>query len=365
MPDPHVVVGAMTDGSFVASRLPRIAHLGGPFVRRPRIVTITFTGDDPRIVSRVEEFGATIARASWWRTVVDGYCARQDDCVGDAQSAVAVRLDEALPAEVHAVEISALLRRHAGNGRFGRLDSELVLLVYLPRGVTLRDAFVTRYCDGPRAFHRALRLDSTTIAYAVIPRCGDEAVLTATASHELLEMTLNVDPARPGFAFRQEPLTHGFAAAGHEAMDPCGFITDETSVREGGFLVRRAWSNRAASAGHDPCAPRSGDRPFVALIPSQPAVRLLRDGETVTIGLQAAADRPIGRWSVSAVDLTGGQESARYVDVTLDKIDVSPGDAAMLRLTRRRAHRKHLSVVGIVSRVDSFSYLWPLAVVSR
>jgi hypothetical protein len=356
----------MTNGAFVAARLPRVAYLGGPFVRRPRIVSITFTGDDPGVVAAVERFGATIARTTWWRTVVDGYCASESDCVGEAQSAIAVRLDETLPGEVHAVEVSALLRREARAGRFGRLDSELILLVYLPRGVTLRDALVDRYCgSGPRAFHRALRLDEKSIGYAVLPRCADESALTATASHELLETTLSVDPARPGFAIRPEPLAHGFTAAGHGAMDPCGFITNDTVLRAGAFAVRRAWSNRAASEGRDPCAPRSADRPYVALVPGQPAVRLRHDGDTATIPLQAAADRPVGKWSVSAVDLTGAQELARYVDVALDKTEVTPGATATLTLTRRRAHRTHMSVVGIVSTVDSSSFLWPLAVVSR
>jgi uncharacterized protein YfaS (alpha-2-macroglobulin family) len=68
---------------------------------------------------------------------------------------------------------------------------------------------------------------------------------------------------------------------------------------------------------------------------------------------------------VSAVDLTGAQEHTRYVDVALDKTEVAPGETATLTVTRRKAHPKGLSVVGLVSTIDSNSYLWPVAVITR
>ena len=44
---------------------------------------------------------------------------------------------------------------------------------------------------------------------------------------------------------------------------------------------------------------------------------------------------------------------------------MAPGDTVTLTLTRRMAHPKGLSVVGLVSTIDSNSYLWPVAVISR
>ena len=357
---------ATTNGELLAQRLPRVEYRSGPFVRRPRVVTITFAEDDPRLVSRLEQFSDIITRTPWWRAVVAGYCAKDDDCIGEGRSGLSVRLNETLPAEVHAVDISAILRRHADAGRLGPLDSESLLLVYLPPAVSLRDASVARYCgDGPRAFHRALRFDQKAVGYAVMPRCGDEAALTATTSHELLEMATSPDPAQPGFAFVQSSFTRGFTAAGSEAMDPCGLITSQTDVVEGTFVVRRAWSNRAASRGHDPCVPAPAERPYVGLVPQQATVRLLNDGDSVTISLEAAADQPVAGWAVSAVDLTGSQEHEQYVEVALDKSVVTPGETATVRITRRKAHPKHLSVVGIVSTIGADSYLWPVAVVTR
>jgi len=354
------------NGTLIARHLPRVEYRGGPFVRRPRLVTITFAGDDPQIVSRLERFADTITRTPWWRAVVAGYCASDGDCIGESRSSLPVRLDDTLPAEVHAVDISALLRRYASAGRLGPLDSESLLLVYLPSGVRLGDAFVAQYCrDGPRAFHRALRVGDTTVGYAVLPRCAGEAALTGSASHELLEMVTNPDTSQPGFAFVSGSFTSGFTGAGHEPMDPCGVITRQTETVEAGFVVRRAWSNGAASQGHDPCVPADDDRPYVALVPQQPAVRLVNEGDSATLVLVAAADRPVAQWAVSAVDLTGAQEHVPSVEVALDRSVVAPGDTATLRITRRAAQPKARAFVGIVSTRGADSFLWPVAVVMR
>src|SRR5687767_6544968 len=59
---------------LIAERLPRIVHRGGPFLRRPEITTVTFAGEDRKLVARLEEFGGRIVRSAWWREVAEGYC---------------------------------------------------------------------------------------------------------------------------------------------------------------------------------------------------------------------------------------------------------------------------------------------------
>lgn len=356
---------ATTNGEELASRLPRIEFRGGPFIRHPRIITITFTGDDPQLVARLQTFGNTIARTSWWRAVSNGYCGKSGECIGDGQDGVSVVLDDPLPPRTHAVDVSAILRRHAAAGRFGALDADALLLVYLPSGVQLNDAFVPSYCgDGPRAFHRALRLDDRVIGYAVMPRCGDEAALTGTASHELLEIVTSPDTSRPGFAFTMSAPARGFTGAGTEVVDPCGLITRDMEIVESGFTVRRAWSNRSAAEGRDPCVPASAERAYVALMPERQVVRLINRGDSATLTLQAASDRPIETWRVQAIDVTGSQQRERFVDLDLDRTEVAPGESATLRITLRRPPATRL-VVGIESTVDGRSYLWPLEVLTK
>ncbi len=354
------------NGNFIARRLPRVVYRGGPFIRRPRIVTVTFRGDDPKLVSRLEQFGARITRTRWWREVTEGYCAKARDCIGKGRPSVNVRLDAVLPAAVRDVDVETLLAREAEADRLGPLDTDTVILAYLPVGVGLSDAFVPRYCDsGPRAFHRALKIGKMKVAFAVLPRCGDEAQLTSTASHEIVEAVTNPDPSARGFAFEQSSANLGFTASGIEPVDPCGLLTmDNHRTLESGFVVQRAWSNRAASLGRDPCVP-SVTQPYVALVPRQSTVRLKQEGEGATITLDAAAAQLVPAWSLSAFDLTGHQDGAQYVDVSLDRTKVRAGQTANLTITFRKSNARGLCVVGVVSTIGNRSYMWPVAVIMR
>ena len=281
------------DGGLLARKLPRIEYRGGPFLRHPQLVTITFANDEPQLVSRLEQFGDTITRSNWWHAVVGGYCSKPGVCIGDGRAGTPVHIAETLPSDVSDADIDALLHRTAEAGRLGPLDDDALLLVYLPNGVQLSDA-TTHYCTGhARAFHRSLDLAGQRVALAVLPRCGDEAQLTASASHEILEATTNPFPAQRGFAFVPGSAPSGFSAAGLEPVDPCGLITmDGHATTESGFVVHRAWSNRAAAQAQDPCVPSRPDRPYVMLVPREPAVRLAHEGDTATVMLDASTAGP-------------------------------------------------------------------------
>jgi hypothetical protein len=370
--------------ALVAERLPRVVYQGGPFLRRPRVVTVTFAGDDPAIVALLERFGETIADTPWWRESVAGYCAAEGDCIGSGRLGRAVRLEEKLPARIHGVDVAALLRREAAAGRFGPLDPDSVLLVYLPAGVTLFDAFHEHFCDGgPRAFHRSLRWDGGVNGYSVVARCGDEAATTATASHELVEIATNPNTQKRGFAIEPHSSYAGFVAAGVEPMDPCGILTRDTNwTLADGFAVQRAWSNRAAALGLDPCGGAAGEPSYVALVPRQPLVRLREIGERAEVVLDAIAGgstatpgmlgmpgrpeipgvpEPAG-WEVWVVDLTGDQDGERYVDVAIDRTSVAAGDSVRLTVELRRRHPGDATVVGLLSTLGGRTHLWPLAV---
>jgi hypothetical protein len=344
-----------------------VVYQGGPFLRHPRIVTITFQGEDPQLVTRLAQFGDKITRSDWWRTVTAGYCTKAGDCVGEGRPGLHVQLDEELPATINAAGVEALLEREVKARRFGPLDRDELLLVYLPKGVSLADAFVPRYCaGGPRAYHSALRSGRGKVPYAVLPRCGDEAELTSVASHEILEATTNPDPSSRGFAFVQDSSTLGFTAAGREPVDPCGLLTmDGHRALADGFVVQRAWSNNAASLGRDPCVPSSGRRPYLALVPRQSTIRLAQEGQSITVTLEAAAEHSVPAWAVSAFDLTGYQDQKKYVDLSLDKSRVATGETASLTITLRQRGAKRLCIVGIVSTLGTHSYMWPLAVVMQ
>lgn len=356
------------DGAeLLASRLPRVTYRGGLFLRHLRVVTITFAGDDAVLVARLEQFGDAVPRSPWWRASVDGYCAKAGDCIGDGRRGLAIHLAEALPARVHAVDLSALLRREASAGHLGTVDPETVFVVYLPAGITLFDAFHDHFCDGePRAFHRALRYDGRVNGFAVLPRCGGEKELTATASHELVELATNPDTSQRGFAIDQDATGLAFTAAGVEPMDPCGLITRDTNrATESGYSVQRAWSNRAAARGMDPCGRESTAAPYAALVPRQPALLLAAVGDRATVVLDAASVGLTGEWGVSAIDLSGEATGEKYFDARLDRSSVAQGQTVTLTVELRRNPPGKTGAVGLVSTYGDQVRLWPLTVNTR
>jgi hypothetical protein len=365
---PLVSAGDAPDGRrLIAERLPRVVYGGGPFLRRPEVTTVTFAGDDSRLVARLEGFGAGIVRSPWWREVTDGYCASAHDCIGPGPAGRAVRLRRTLPRQVRDVDVEALLEDEAATGALAGLGTDALVLAYLPPGVVLSDAFHQRYCGGgPRAFHRMARGANVSFAFAVVPRCGDERETTATASHEIVEATTNPDPNVPGFRIGLESGATAFTAHGSEPVDPCGLLNrDRHRAVDGGFRVQRAWSNRAAARGLDPCVPAVPERPYLALVPRQPVVRLASEGAAATIALDAASDRAVPPWRVSAVDLTGTREGGRYVEARLDKQRAASGDTVVLSLRVLRLHPRQRTVVGLVSYAGTYTHVWPLAVSMR
>lgn len=358
---------AEVDGGLVASKFPRVAHRGGPFLRNPRIVTVTFGGDEAETVATLERFGDVIARTPWWRTVVDDYCAKADDCIGEGSAGPAARLGDVLPPVVRDTDVDEAIERAIRSGSIDVSSPDALLLVYLPPGVLLTDAYVARYCTlGPRAFHRSLPLGERKIPYAVVPRCGDVAATTSTASHELLEATTNPDPSQRGFSFESGSAYLGFTAAGLEPVDPCGLVTrDGHRTTESGFVVQRAWSNRQAALGHDPCVPALPKAPYLALVPRRPTVRLQSEGESVTLDVDAVADVRVPPWKAAAVDVTGDQDHASYFDLALDEATVERGARSTLTITLRTRPPRGLGIVGLVSTLDATTHMWPIAVVTR
>ena len=358
---------ADTELRLIAQRLPRVVHRGGPFLRRPEVTTVTFRGDDPKMVTRLEQFGDQIGRSAWWREVTEGYCAPAADCIGAGRVGRAVRLATRLPARVRDVEVERWIADEAGAGALAGLGADALVLVYLPPGVALSDAFHDAYCaPGPRAYHRMLRTTGASFPYAVIPRCQDEAETTATASHEILEAATNPDPDRPGFRIEPGPATVAFRLRGAEPVDPCGLLTmDSHRAHDNGFLVQRAWSNEAAARGADPCVPAAAEHPYVALVPRQAVVRLAGPGASASIVLDAVADRVVPGWCVSTKNLSASDDGVPSLDIGIDRAEVRRGEQVTLTVRLVGVPARPMAVIGLVSHQGDRSSLWPLAVSLR
>jgi hypothetical protein len=103
----------------------------------------------------------------------------------------------------------------------------------------------------------------------------------------------------------------------------------------------------------------------VALLPQQPAVRLAKVGDRVTISAVAAADRPVPAWAVSTFVRSGFRDEEPCVEAALDRSSVVPGQTAYLTLTRRTPDPKRLCIVDLRSTLGHDTHVWPMAVVLR
>lgn len=351
---------------LIADRLPRVTHHGGRFLRSPRLHTVTFLDDDPTIVTALERFGEAIGMTEWWESAVGGYCAGTDDCVGRLRTGRPLRLDDRLDGQVTDATIEGSLHDAIDAGRLGPIDDNTLVVVYLPPDVEFGDARHPRYCGaGPRALHQTLRRPGTVVPYAVVPRCGDLDQVTISASHEILEATTNPEPANRGFGIAGDADGLPFTYGGAEPADPCRLLTTSPMWREAGFALHRVWSNQAAERGTDPCGPQFPERPYRALVPAAPAVRMTEPGEDATIVLQAASDRPVSPWSIMAVELSGREPRPGFVDLALDRSVVASGDAATLTVTLRRTRGREPIVIALLSTDGDQTDMWPVAVITR
>jgi hypothetical protein len=111
--------------------------------------------------------------------------------------------------------------------------------------------------------------------------------------------------------------------------------------------------------------PAISETAYVALVPQQPTIRLPNLGESVQVTVQAASDRPVAAWGVTAIDMWGSRDHQQYVEVALDRSRVTAGETVTLTITLRKRPPQEICLVGLVSTLGETSYVWPVAVVCR
>jgi hypothetical protein len=344
---------------------PVLVYAGGHFLRHPRVVTITWKGDDDRLVSRLEAFGAWATRGAWWTTVTTGLCAREGDCMGTGGEASGVRLDEPFPGNATLADLAARMATLVDQGVLPEPVDERLFLAYLPRGST--PSGVTDACasSGTRAVHttfawpKGAAIASWPVAFVF--RCGEEiGELTAAASHEILEAAS--DPTLDGFQLERRPRSRPFTFNGVEAVDLCKFVTlDDHRAYVDGWLVQRAWSNENARAGRDPCVPHRANDPYVAVVPREPVVTLNRVARRTLIHLTGIADRAVPAWSVAAFELAALRGTRSCFTFEFDRPDATNGSTLLLTI-RLVQPACAASPVLLVSTLGTRSHAWPVVV---
>lgn len=327
---------------------PQLVSEGGPVLTAPRTQPI-FWSTDADYQAKIEDFDAKLASYDYWEKTTAEYG------VGYIQGLPAIVTSDPVPTTNDAL-VAWLAQKldgtHTAEGWPAAVDPQTIYSVFLPPGAVLHDPYGDS-CQAYGAFHdEAMGAHGESIIYALMPRCnyGGPLIddLTVSYSHELIEAA--TDPLVETDPAYGDPDPDNYVMGytpGAETGDYCEYV-DTAYLRMEGFLVQRTWSNKASLAGEDPCVPAPKQAAYMAAVPmftdQVPIDNVYTGGkvmtrgasvavgQSATIDVQLISDRPTEPFTVSAIDVSGGELGFAW-DATTGK----NGDVLHLTVTRKKA----------------------------
>jgi hypothetical protein len=357
---------------------PSVAWLHGPVLKSPKIVPIFFAGDDTTFTSQVETFVDGIGATQYWAAIGTEYE------VGPATGLPAIQLSEAANPSLLDSDVQAWLKAKVEAGDpFPANDGNTLYAIYYPEGVSISlvsQGQTSKSCHDFGGYHSSVKLsDGTSAPYAVIPRCkffdafsGLDAV-TAASSHEFIEASTDPFPETdPAYAQPdQDHFYWEFALFGGEVGDMCAAqIQSFTQFSEFPFVVQRAWSNKSAAEGHDPCVPAlpgevyfnsAAVLPDLVNLPGLGQVHAIKipTGQTKTIEVELFSDADTGEpWTVSAQDLATQNFQAPELELNFEQNQGQNGQKLKLDITVLQASPYNAEVFTITSELHGTKNLW-------
>jgi hypothetical protein len=328
-------------GPFPAT--PTVLNAGGPVMKAPKLVAITFAGDT--LTASLDDFVAKFAAAStYWAGATAEYgvgpiAGAVDVHDGETFAAGTMLADSDVQAWLQArITGTPLPGADGGAGDAGDAgaplsplppaDANTIYTLFYPTQVTV-SLQGSLSCQGFDGYHGDFQLpDKTYVTYAVITRCPPQAPglseidsVAATTSHEFIEAA--TDPLaidNPAWStVDPDHMAWEYVGGGGEIGDMCAAYPDAFYKPAGlPYLVQRVWSNKQAAAGHDPCEP-DGAMPYFAAAPALSDTLMVDDpmagkfttkgvkipvGKSGTIQLELFSDAPTsGPWTVNAIDV--------------------------------------------------------------
>lgn len=285
--------------------LPQLPNVGGPVLKSPQLVLITYVDDANR--TTLEAHAHWMMSSEWLATVGAEYG------VGKGTVLKLVELPNQAPTRIDDAEIKAMLASDIQNGTLPRpadgTFADVVYMILFPAGSTVTQAGAAS-CEAFDGYHDEASQDGLDFAYSVVANCaraGGGGPITPlqeeeeTITHELIEAA--TDPfaeLRPGFAYPPTSKSPWLFTDG-EVADLCeNFAPAE--YYDGQFVAQRIWSNAAAKRGdQDPCIPANPAEPFYMVGIEQPETTTIAAGTSTTFRLQAWSTASIPAWSVTVV----------------------------------------------------------------
>ncbi len=314
----------------------------------PRIVPITYDGDPFR--DSIESFIPALGGSTFWASVTSEYG------VGPAVMGDPVHLPAPAPTTIDDADLKTWITSmlDGTHPEFDPLDANTMYAIYFPPGTTYTLDGWTGCQQFGASDNVAQMPDGRYVSYIALPRCpaalGLDAwnTLSAYSSHEFYEEA--TDPQKTAYGTVDNDhmpfsLTPPFSEIGDMCIaDLSQFITP-TDI---GSAVQRAWSNKAAAAGHNPCVPALDSTPYFVAVPKLPddvpigfakfgwsgttkGVKI-PIGQTRTIEVALWSEAPMPAWQVQAFDLAAAEGGTPELELSLDRASGQSGDTLHLAI---------------------------------
>lgn len=342
--------------------LPQVVSTKDVATPLPLFVPVTYDSDELR--PQIEDFIASVGCTTWWRAVAPDYG------VADGVSGDPVHVSEQEPGMITDAQIQTWIKSKIGDGSFPKPTRNTVYAIFYPSNTTVQASF-GKGCFSFGAYHSYFAYQGNWIGYAIMPRCADLNALTEVTSHELIEAVS--DPAPGGYQDVGPRNVAWSLFGGSEVGDMCEHASSANyQPSDYAFPLQRAWSNKAAFSGHNPCLPADSPNWFVAApvlsdtvtvnyygMPT-PALGLkLAAGNQTTIDVRMLSDGPTSGWNVSAQDLSQWTIGKTVLKFAFDKTQGIEGDVLKLTVTRSGTNQNYgADPFFIRSTSGSAEHLW-------
>ena len=361
--------------------LPVLQYGGGPLLKAPVIVTITYDTDPKR--AEFEAFGDTIGKSAYWSSVTSEYG------VGPAVSGPSnhVHIAGTPPASVADRDVRNLIAANAGGAWPAATDNSIYVYYAHPSSVVANFAGRDLCKSGVGGYHSSTTVGTRRVAYAVLPQCPAAGFpVVASSSHELAEAVTDPFQSPRGYngfdnAHLAWELWQQFNV---ENGDACEFYVDSfytESESAFAYSVQRQWSNANAKVGKNPCAPEDPAQPYFNVTPlalenikvdltslgSSSAFPTkgyhVGVGETKTIALGLWSQSKRGPWSLKVAEgnpLIGVVTS--NLTLSIDLKSGQNGQTAFLTVTAKSASPTRYEFIAIESYVFGVAHYMPLLI---
>ena len=339
-----VVDGATTsDAGTFGQEMPQVVDAGlGPVIAQPRVTAITYDNDSSR--SDIEAFYGNFAASTAWAAQTAEYG------TGALVAGAPQHITGNAPASATDTDLHGILTQNLTGSApaWGAPDPNGVYAFFFPKGTAFDDGSGLTVCQDYDGYHSDVVVGGVDVAYTVSIACPgfdqgltDLQQITVSAAHELVEAVTDPlrDEQKAAWGYPDDAhFVWWYTTGGGEVADMCaGADTSYWIPSDMKYMVQRAWSNAAATAGHDPCVGQPTE-PYYQTIPLQnDTINLSALGVTTkgtkiakgaqgTVTLHVYADQAAGPFTVTVQDYSAYLGGTPYLQISVPSGQVNPGD---------------------------------------